>query len=229
MKPVGNPPAPPKTRIKPASRDHFVVPSELSLTRSAIIRATMVTAILPSLTDDDGSDGRSQLRYKPNQRLSAAFSVESEVTITPERYSRSLSNDSRGSRQHHDDVGAARKPTRLAGLVGLFTGCGALVALSLFLPLPTKFGDVDGVTPGQAVAYSFYVVGAVSLVIAIFVFVGLRNLQGEEDKGWKLLLGIAGRDQATRSEVVGAAGARRKVSADQSASCLDMYASSELT
>ncbi|QPH02263.1 hypothetical protein C2857_006472 [Epichloe festucae Fl1] len=162
--------------------------------------ATMVTAILPSLTDEgDAFDGRSPSRYKPNQRLSVAFSVESEVTITPERYyTRSLSNDSRGSQGHQGHQGhhaqqdaASRlgKPSALAGFVGLFTGCGALVALALFLPLPAKFGELDGVTPGQAVSYSFYVVGGISLAVAVFVFIGLRNLHGEEGKGWKVLLG----------------------------------------
>ncbi|EFY86793.1 hypothetical protein J3459_002530 [Metarhizium acridum] len=162
--------------------------------------ATMVTAILPSLTDEgDLIDGRSPSRYKPNQRLSVAFSVESEATITPERYTRSLSNDSRASRQQQDAVAKSAKPSTLAGLVGLFTGCGALVALSLFLPLPARFGDIDGVTPGQAVSYSFYVVGAVSLAVAILVFIGLRNLKGEEGKGWRLLFGISERDAYARS------------------------------
>lgn len=162
-------------------------------------RATMVTAILPSLTDEgDLSDGRSPSRYKPNQRLSVAFSVESEATITPERYTRSLSNDSRSSRQQQDAVAKSAKPSALAGLVGLFTGCGALVALSLFLPLPARFGDIDGVTPGQAVSYSFYVVGAVSLAVALFVFIGLRNLKGEEGKGWTVLFGISERDAYAR-------------------------------
>jgi hypothetical protein len=82
----------------------------------------------------------------------------------------------------------------LAGYVGLFTGCGALVALSLFLPLPTQFGEIDGVTPGEAVSYSFYVVGFVAFLVAIFVAFGLRNLKGEEGKGWRLLLGRKNRD-----------------------------------
>ncbi|KAK2608768.1 hypothetical protein QQS21_002625 [Conoideocrella luteorostrata] len=165
--------------------------------------ATMVTAILPSLTDEsEANGGRNPSRYKPNQRLSVAFSVESEATITPERYTRSLSNDSRTSQQlqqqQQNEVGKTGKPSALAGYVGLFTGCGALLALSLFLPLPAKFGEVDGVTPGQAVSYSFYVVGAVSLVVGVFVSWGLRNLHGEEGKGWKVLFGILERGRLER-------------------------------
>jgi hypothetical protein len=77
----------------------------------------------------------------------------------------------------------------LAGLVGVFTGCGALVALALFLPLPSQFSHIKGITQGQAVADSFYVVGVIPLLVACFCFFGLRGLQGEEGKGWRLLLG----------------------------------------
>lgn len=155
----------------------------------------MVTAILPSLTNDTTAEDEAQARIKALQsaRNSAAFSVNSELTITPERYVRSVSVD----RESRDVAGKkAGRPSALAGYVGLFTGCGALVALVLFLPLPARFGEKEGVTPGQAVAYSFYVVAAVSLVVAVFVSYGLRNLKGEEGKGWKALFGRK-RDEET--------------------------------
>lgn len=150
----------------------------------------MVTAILPSLTNDAGAgkdDAAPVPKLTRNPRHSAVFSVESEVTITPERYSRSLSRERDGPIL--ESPAEARKPSILAGFVGLFTGCGALVALVLFLPLPVRFGGIDGVTPGQAVSYSFYVVAGVSFFVAIFVFFGLRNLQGEDGKGWRVLFG----------------------------------------
>jgi hypothetical protein len=125
--------------------------------------------------------------------------MESEVTITPERYhgisSHSPSQGSQSSIGAGEAQAAAveegkHKPSALAGYVGLFTGCGALVALSLFLPLPARFGRLEGVTMGQAVTYSFYTVGAIALWVAVFVAYGLRNLRGEEGKGWRLLLGL---------------------------------------
>lgn len=66
------------------------------------------------------------------------------------------------------------------------TGLGALVALGFFLPLPTRFQD-GGVSPSDAVADSFYVVGAVALLVATVCFFGLRNLPGEEYKSWRRL------------------------------------------
>lgn len=163
------------------------------------LSATMVTAILPSLTDESSPPAPIIDPRKPthNPRDSVALSVESEVTITPERYygrsGQSPSQVSQGSIGEAEAESVAEgkhKPSALAGYVGLFTGCGALVALSLFLPLPAWFGRLEGVTMGQAVAYSFYVVGAIALWVAVFVAFGLRNLRGEEGKGWRLLLGL---------------------------------------
>jgi hypothetical protein len=159
----------------------------------------MVTAILPSLTDEDEELRNSALERAraarnslSSARLSAAYSVESEATITPEMYSRSLSSEGRPISAGVDPQGRSGKSSVLAGYVGLFTGCGALLALSCFLPLPAKFGEIENVTPGEAVTYSYYVVGAVALLVAVFVFFGLRNVQGEEGKGWRLLLGFKG-------------------------------------
>lgn len=164
----------------------------------------MVTATLPSLTDESDSPGRNKDTRENNvrhSRQSIAFSVESELTITPERYTRTMSNErDPGTEQ---EISHAGKPSALAGFVGLFTGCGALVALVLFLPLPTKFGENEDVTPGEAVSYSFYVVGAISCLVAIFVFVGLRNLKGEEGKGWSVLLGLNKRHRGRSLEADG--------------------------
>ncbi|KAH8673581.1 hypothetical protein BX600DRAFT_508830 [Xylariales sp. PMI_506] len=163
----------------------------------ATAAATMVTAILPVLTDNGAGDNSgpdaerdARKHRRRNPRDSLAMSLESDVTITPERY-RSLSNEREG---YDDDEGRTgsqgRKPSALAGYVGVFTGCGALVALALFLPLPAQFSTREGVTLAQAVTYSFYVVGAVAFCVAVFVFFGLRGLKGEEGKGWRMLLGF---------------------------------------
>ncbi|KAJ0166347.1 hypothetical protein CTA2_7657 [Colletotrichum tanaceti] len=158
----------------------------------ATAAATMVTAILPSLTDDGNeSDSSADVANKPahNPRNSVAMSLESDMTITPARFHSTSGNGQEASASEREEAKAG-KPSSLAGYVGLFTGCGALVALSLFLPLPARFGEIDGVTSADAVADSFYVVGVVAFVVAVFVFFGLRNLKGEEGKGWSVLLGL---------------------------------------
>ncbi|KAI1879366.1 hypothetical protein JX265_002320 [Neoarthrinium moseri] len=182
----------------------------------ATAAATMVTAVLPVLTDDegyigDGAEGsRGRKQHGHSNRDSVAMSFESDATITPERFSRSMSNGSRQSANDEDGAennrtdGQGRKPAVLAGYVGLFTGCGALVALTLFLPLPAQFSKTEGVTPAQAITKSFYVVAAVAFLVAIFVFFGLRGLKGEEEKGWRLLLGL-GRKEAHAAHEDGSA------------------------
>ncbi|KAJ2906830.1 hypothetical protein MKZ38_010328 [Zalerion maritima] len=166
--------------------------------------ATMVTATLPSLTDDaattdaeDDSDSSDTLnsrsrRYKPRHasRSSTADSLASDVTITPELFARSQpqqSEDGDGTCPYNPDAPRQSKPNALAGLVGLFTGCGALLALVLFLPLPARFGSIEGVTMAKAVEYSYYVVACASILVAVFVGFGLRGLNGEEGKGWGVL------------------------------------------
>ncbi|KAK7988617.1 U3 small nucleolar ribonucleoprotein Mpp10 [Apiospora arundinis] len=149
----------------------------------ATAAATMVTAILPVLTDDHAtaaaasgagageSGGEAHRSARSNQRDSVAMSFESDATITPETFTRATSED-RASRDGAE--GSGRKPSALAGLVGLFTGCGALVSLIFFLPLPAQFSKL----------------AVVSLLVAVFVFIGLRGLKGEEGKGWRMLLGL---------------------------------------
>ncbi|KAG8665596.1 hypothetical protein FPOAC2_10673 [Fusarium poae] len=163
--------------------------------------ATMVTAILPSLTDDSNSEedeARARIKALQNAtaRSSIAFSVESEATITQERYTQSVSERSMSDSADS----AAGRPSKLAGFVGLFTGCGALVALTLFLPLPAKFGEDENTTPAEAVSYSFYVVAVVALAVSLFVAIGLRNIKGEEGKGFRVLFGLKDENESARSD-----------------------------
>lgn len=155
----------------------------------------MVTAILPPLTDES-DDPREPAAYKPT--ANARYSAASDLTITPERYRvNPAANGVVAVPENDRPVDAGRvseKPAQLAGYVGLFTGCGALVALSVFLPLPARFGEIDGVTPAEAITDTYRVVGVVAFAVAAFVFVGLRNLKGEEGKGWRVLLGLKRRD-----------------------------------
>jgi hypothetical protein len=151
----------------------------------------MVTAILPSMTGNnhDSANGHDGLEAPGGLRRSVAPSLDSEVTITPSNLNGRPKLVSSNGHTSKTGSKTSSSPPRLAGLVGVFTGCGALVALAIFLPLPAQFSHLKGKTQGQAVADSFYVVGAVALLVACCCFIGLRGLQGEEGKGWRLLLG----------------------------------------
>ncbi|OWP00751.1 MFS transporter [Marssonina coronariae] len=158
--------------------------------------ATMVTAILPSMTGGNqdhkyaNENNIASPTDRPNVRSSISASLNSEATITPATYHNRLrpvpANETEGPNKN-----TSSSPPRLAGLVGVFTGCGALVSLTVFLPLPSLFSHKEGITQGQAVADSFYVVGGISLLVSCLCFFGLRGLHGEEGKGWGLLLGRA--------------------------------------
>jgi MFS family permease len=108
-----------------------------------------------------------------------APSLSSEVTITPARFqSRASTPDP------PNNTTSKGSSSRLAGFVGMLTGCGALVALGIFLPLPARF-QRSGLTPEQALKDSYYIVGAVAFCISIFCFIGFRKLRGEEPKKLK--------------------------------------------
>ncbi|OTA36925.1 hypothetical protein BTJ68_03750 [Hortaea werneckii EXF-2000] len=119
-------------------------------------------------------------------------SVSSEITITPGRYSsqsRTRGRDGPRDAARTPDENAsdeASGTSQLAGLVGFFTGAGALVALLLFLPLPAYFQDRGEDRP-QSVRISFYIVGAIAFCVALFIFGGLRNLPGENEKSFSNL------------------------------------------
>merc|ERR1712070_1312567 len=171
--------------------------------------STMVTAVLPAMvakrTDSDIEEAGAAPKNVHNEEGHAAAnghaarlieeerpsrngsighgpspSVSSEITITPGRYSSQSRTRSRDERHEaattpDDSASDATSGTsQLAGLVGFFTGAGALVALLLFLPLPAYFQDRGEDRP-QSVRISFYIFG------------GLRNLPGENEKSFSNL------------------------------------------
>ncbi|KAK7179314.1 major facilitator superfamily transporter [Paraphaeosphaeria sporulosa] len=158
--------------------------ARLLFSLGATATATMVTAILPTMTVVQiVQDPRTPRRRVNGASHALAPSISSELTITPARF------QSRSPPRDDDTIikkDTAASTSQLAGLVGMFTGCGALVALLIFLPLPTRFGR-GGAEPAAAVADAFYVVGSIAIVVALGCFFGLRHLPGEEDKSWKRL------------------------------------------
>lgn len=147
--------------------------------------ATMVTGILPIMSGGDLQD-RSQIvndiiAQDDHSGRDIPQSSDSQVTVTPANYVENYTYKSNFRNQSEPN------PSRLAGLVGLFTGCGALVALIIFLPLPARFSKINGISPAQAIVDSFYVVGTISLAVACACFLGLKDLAGEESKGLHLL------------------------------------------
>ncbi|KAL1634643.1 hypothetical protein SLS58_010585 [Diplodia intermedia] len=160
---------------------------------------TMVTAVLPAMThvldrSPDAEPITSPSRGPNGHNI--APSISSELTITPARLNSASSHPSIGSAATPEN--SAASTSNLAGLVGMFTGLGALLALGVFLPLPARF-QKSGVAPSEAVEYSFYVVGSVAFVVAFACMIGLRDLPGEENKSWGNLFVVKQKDDSTSS------------------------------
>ena len=165
--------------------------------------STMVTAILPIMTLDKGktkaTDPIGEYSDDP-ERITEALShrqrshtAASSLTVTPQRYSSAASSirshPHSASHIPAEPESEQGKPStsQIAGLVGMFTGCGALVALGVFLPLPARLREIFE-DRTVAIQNSFYIVGSVALLVATFCFFGLRGLTGEEHKHLRRLL-----------------------------------------
>ncbi|KAF4302358.1 mfs transporter [Botryosphaeria dothidea] len=159
---------------------------------------TMVTAVLPAMTHLDRlppADLTSPARGTNGHNI--APSISSELTITPARLNSASSHHSVRTTPEN----SAASTSNLAGLVGMFTGFGALLALGVFLPLPARF-QKSGIAPSEAVEYSFYVVGTVAFVVAIACMFGLRNLPGEEHKSWRNLFVVKEKDDSSNGPML---------------------------
>ncbi|KIW19979.1 hypothetical protein PV08_00554 [Exophiala spinifera] len=149
--------------------------------------STMVTAILPAVAGSP-TKPKGQLRHSRviqifgNTTHVSSPSIASESTITPERFLARVSQRQNGRYRSEGDTQLASSTSKIAGFVGMGAGVGALIALSLFLPLPAKF-QYAGVGQKDALKYSFYVVAAVAFVLAVFCFFGLTNLHAEVEAG----------------------------------------------
>lgn len=151
--------------------------------------STMVTAVLPAVcyrpyslldTPPRGATESDSLPASQQSRRGHSASIASELTITPARYRLSHGPALRTQRSDADDV--EMSTSRTAGFVGMLTGCGALIALVIFLPLPARFQN-RGFSPGSALQISYYIVAAISFVLAVVCLVGLRRLHSDEEKG----------------------------------------------
>lgn len=172
--------------------------------------STMVTAVLPAMVAErEEEEGDEEEVGPPNGHAARLLreegrtgslghatspSIASELTITPASYAsdwqrrNSPPKGNRSQEETDEDDGLDRTTgtSQLAGLVGFFTGAGALVALSVFLPLPAYLQD-GGYNQAQSVQISFYIVAGIALCVGVFIFFGLRNLPGEENKSFAAL------------------------------------------
>ncbi|KAF2837989.1 hypothetical protein M501DRAFT_936761 [Patellaria atrata CBS 101060] len=147
---------------------------------------TMVTAILPTMTHITFPGSNLRIRQSNGYSHNVTPSISSELTITPARY-----RSSSPTRNSTPPKSSKASTSQIAGLVGMFTGLGALLALLVFLPLPAQFQKYGNYSPSAAIAASFYAVGTVAFAIAIFCFIGLQKLPGEGHKTWKKLITAA--------------------------------------
>lgn len=160
--------------------------------------STMVTAVLPTISHVHSSDkaggaidahgheenGNNNARagsnaYEDESVHTPSVSISSELTITPALYQSHNAPPAAvavaGSPPTPD---LAAESSKIAGYVGMFAGCGALLSLVLFLPLPERL-QKHGYSPELSLQYSYYIVAVVALSVAAWCAIGLHGLQGD--------------------------------------------------
>lgn len=65
----------------------------------------------------------------------------------------------------------AKKNGKLTSVIGISSGLGALFAVSIYLPLPNKFGETE--SPSLALKHSYFTVGSIAILASIFLSYGL--------------------------------------------------------
>ena len=148
----------------------------------------MVTAVLPTMSfvarDSPATDPAQSSDIFEGNGHAPSPPISSELTITPSRFQSQSEQPAATPQDAGDSHQFLRSSSsRIAGFVGVFAGCGALLALLLFLPLPAHFQEA-GSSPDRALQYSYYIVAVVALIVAIVCYAGLRNLKAESADGW---------------------------------------------
>ena len=138
--------------------------------------STMVTAVLPTmcLNPKKSLDGLSGNGI--GQGHAPSVSVSSQLTVTPARYrSHSPASSAKIAADSEDAETFRSSTSKIAGFAGMLTGCGALIALGVFLPLPAVF-EKNGASAEMAWQSTYYVVALIAGLISGLCFIGFRNL-----------------------------------------------------
>ncbi|TGZ79917.1 MFS general substrate transporter [Ascodesmis nigricans] len=87
--------------------------------------------------------------------------------------------------EQENDGTLGRKVTgRIAGMVGMLSGVGALFALGVLLPLPTRFSEREEMTPGQAIRVSYVIVATLAAFVSIWCVFGLPPPRKRQASTW---------------------------------------------
>ncbi|KAJ8102247.1 major facilitator superfamily domain-containing protein [Lipomyces tetrasporus] len=127
--------------------------------------AAMVTALLSEVSS-----------YRLPKR---SFGTEADAEFAPEEPGTAQwFEQQQRQQQQAPHRRTAAPPVRngtLSGLVGLCTGLGAVMAVTVLLPIPTRLEAQYDLSPEESLKSAFYIVGIVAIVVGAVLFVGLRQ------------------------------------------------------
>lgn len=112
----------------------------------------------------------------------SSYQFAAQSTNQASEISVELSNTDPGSSAFLDQRPIPRRRVKpavrngtLSGLVGLCTGLGAVMAVTVFLPIPTHLEHKYGLSPETSLRTAFYIVGMLAIFVGGVLYVGLRH------------------------------------------------------
>ncbi|KAK9452603.1 major facilitator superfamily domain-containing protein [Dipodascopsis uninucleata] len=131
--------------------------------------AAMVTALLAEVSSYKLSKGDNSQSYQSSSDSSFPLSDPSVNSASGQWY------DNQQEAQEHQDARTRAHNGKLSGLVGLSTGLGAVLAVTVFLPIPSRLERRYDMSPEDSLKASFYIVGSIAIVVSIILFATLRQ------------------------------------------------------
>ncbi|CCH46501.1 putative glucose transporter HXT5 [Wickerhamomyces ciferrii] len=125
----------------------------------ATAAGSMMTALLAELSAS-GFQLSSLLNFKNSNVEYSALGDASEVSNTEQE----PLEDSEGK-------AISKRNGKLTSVIGIASGTGAVFSVSVYLPLPTRFGQIE--PPAPALKHSYFVVGGIALAASLFLSWGL--------------------------------------------------------
>lgn len=119
--------------------------------------AGMLTAMLAELSC-------SGFQLKSLLSFGAKNADDEDPLVEPERIHDDFEDDD-------GDGVPARRNGKLTSVIGIASGCGAVFSASVYLPLPSKFGEFEPAK--QALKHSYLVVGGIAIVSSAILAFGL--------------------------------------------------------
>jgi MFS family permease len=150
-----------------------VYPDLLALRLFFSVGGSACTAMITAMLTEMNSLDALNLNRRYSRRRESSTTRPHQYAYSP--LFQSETDIPNALNNQHSVPTSEHKNSRLSGLVGMCTGFGAVAAVTILLPLPTKLGSL---------ANAYYLVGTLAMVSSILLFFGLYRDRTKNLSSW---------------------------------------------